>query len=101
MRRLKRTLFVDYLVVALAAALMALNYQVFILPNQFAPSGLSGINTMIQYMFHISVGYLSLIMNIPLAIICFIWVDRQFALKTAVSVIVFSVLLLLMQNCKL
>ena len=94
----KESLLSDYGVITLAAMLMALNYYVFILPNQFAPSGLGGINTMIQYVFHISVGWLTLAMNIPLAVICWFTVDRQFTLKTVVSVVTFSVTLLLMQN---
>ena len=94
----KRSHLLDNVFIALAAALMALNYYIFILPNQFAPAGLSGINTMAQYLFNFSVGYLSLIENIPLALICFFRVDKQFAVKTATNVIVFSVLLLLFQN---
>ena len=94
----RRSHFGDHLVIALMAAVMALNYRIFILPNEFAPSGLSGISTMVQYLFSFSVGYMSLIINIPLAVICWIKVDRQFALKTATNVIVFSVLLLLMQS---
>lgn len=88
----------DYLIIALLAALMAINYQVFILSNQFAPAGLSGISTMVQYLFHFSVGYMSLIINIPLAIIAWFRVDKHFTLKTATNVVVFSVMLLLMQH---
>ena len=88
----------QYAVIAAAAVLMAVNYYVFILPNQFAPSGLGGINTMIQYVFHFSVGYMTLILNIPLAIICWYRIDRSFVLKTLVSVAVFSGVLLLMQE---
>ena len=94
----KRSHLKDHIIIALTAALMALNYYIFILSNQFAPAGLSGVNTMAQYLFNFSVGYLSLIENIPLAMICFFRVDKQFALKTATNVIVFSVLLLLFQN---
>ncbi|MBQ7455752.1 MAG: YitT family protein [Clostridia bacterium] len=94
----RRSQLQDYVIIALLAMLMALNYQVFILNNAFAPAGLSGINTMIQYLFHFSVGYMSLIVNIPLALITYFRVDRQFALRTATNVIVFSVTLLLLQN---
>lgn len=94
----RRSHLTDYGVMALTAALMATNYYIFILPNQFAPAGLSGVNTMVQYLFNFSVGYLSLIENIPLALICFFRVEKQFAVKTAVNVVAFSVLLLLYQN---
>lgn len=94
----KHRLALEYLVIALAAALMALNYQVFILHNSFAPTGINGIATMIQYLFDFSIGYMSLLINIPLAIFCFFAVNRHFALKTFTCVLVFSLSLLLMQN---
>ncbi len=90
---------VDYAVIVAMAALMALNYQVFILHNAFAPSGINGLATMIQYLFNFSVGYFSLIINVPLAIACAIFVDRRFALRTMVFTVVFSLILLFLQNC--
>lgn len=90
-----------YLVIALAACVGALNYQLFVFPNQFAPSGLNGICTMIQHMFGISVGYMSLLVNIPLAIAVFFKVSRSLALRSMVYVGVFSVMLLLLDNADL
>ena len=72
----------EYAAIMILAVAMALNYQIFILQNAFAPAGINGIATMVQYLFHFSVGYMSLIINIPLAILAFIFVDRDFALKT-------------------
>ena len=94
----KLPLALEYLIIITAAAVMAVNYQIFILPNQFAPSGLGGISTMIQYIFHFSVGYMTLIMNIPLAVLCWFRIDRQFTLKTITSVAVFSGMLILLQS---
>ena len=53
-----------YFVIAAVAFLSAVNYEIFIFPNEFAPSGINGICTMIQYVTGISVGYLSLLINI-------------------------------------
>ena len=50
---------VTYLVIALIAMVAALNYEIFVFPNKFAPSGLNGICTMIQHVLGISVGYLA------------------------------------------
>ena len=94
----KSPLIIEYLIIALTAVLLALNYQIFILQNAFAPTGINGLATMIQHLFHISVGYISLITNIPLAIFCFFTVGRHFSLKTLMSVVIFSITLLLMQN---
>ena len=90
-----------YLVIALVACVGALNYQLFVFPNQFAPSGLNGICTMIQYLFHISVGYMSLLVNIPLAIVVYFKVSRSLALRSMVYVVTFSVMLLILDNVDL
>jgi uncharacterized membrane-anchored protein YitT (DUF2179 family) len=97
-RQSARRLAVDCLILAGLAALTALNFQIFILSNAFAPAGINGLATMVQYLFHFSVGYLSLIINAPLAAFCFFKVGRQFSLKTLVFVVVFSGALLLLQN---
>ena len=39
-----------YFVIAGVAFLSAMNYELFIFPNQFAPSGINGVCTMIQYL---------------------------------------------------
>ena len=57
-----------YLVIAVVALVTSVNYELFVFPNQFAPAGLNGICTMIQHITGISVGYLSLLINVPLAI---------------------------------
>ncbi len=88
----------DYAVLVAMAVLMALNYQIFILPNAFAPSGINGLATMIQYLFDFSVGYFSLLLNVPLAILCALFVDRRFAVRTMLFTVIFSVSLLIMQN---
>lgn len=94
----QQKLVLEYIIIIFAAVLQAFMYQAFILNNQFAPSGINGLATMIQYLFDFSLGYMSLLVNIPLAIFCFFKVNRQFSIKTFVNIIVFSIVLLLMQN---
>ena len=94
---LRRALW-DYTVILAMACVMALNYHLLILSNAFAPSGLNGIATMLQYVFHFSIGYFSLIVNIPLAVLCALTADRRFSVRTLVFSLAFSGLLLLFQN---
>lgn len=91
----------DYVVCIVMALAMSLNYVIFILSNSFAPAGLNGLATMIQYLFHFSVGYMSLLINIPLAIFTFFAVDRRFALKTLLFSLTFSFSLLYLQSLDL
>lgn len=86
-----------YLCIMGIAMVCALNYTLFVFPNKFAPSGINGICTMIQYITGISVGYLSLIINIPLAIWVFCTVSRPTAVRSMVYVVTFSVSLVLLE----
>ena len=90
-----------YLVICGIALLEAVNYQLFVFPNQFAPSGLNGICTMIQYLTGISVGYLSLLINIPLALWVYKSVSKPLALRSMVYVVFFSVGLLVFDHVDL
>ena len=90
-----------YLVIAAVALIASVNYELFVFPNQFAPSGLNGICTMIQHITGISVGYLSLLINVPLAIWCYIEVSKPVALRSMVYVLTFSVGLLILDHVDL
>lgn len=90
-----------YLVIGFVALVASVNYELFIFPNQFAPSGLNGICTMIQYVTGISVGYLSLLINVPLALWCYIEVSKPIALRSMVYVVTFSIGLLILDHVDL
>ena len=85
-----------YLVIMLLAVICALNYELFIFPNRFAPAGLNGICTIIQYIFGINIGYMSLIINIPLALIVYRLVSKPLAVRTMVYVVTFSLAAILL-----
>ncbi len=90
-----------YFVIAGLAFVSAVNYELFVFPNSFAPSGINGICTMIQHIFGISVGYLSLLINLPLAIAVYLKVSKPVALRSMVYVVTFSVALLILDHVDL
>ena len=87
-----------YLVIAAIAVVCAFNYELFVFPNRFAPAGLNGICTMIQYISGISVGYMSLIINIPLSLWVYFHVSKPLAVRSMVYVVTNSITLLLLDN---
>ena len=101
MKKSKSKKFLTYLVIGAVAVMAALNYQLFVFPNKFAPSGLNGICTMIQYITGISVGYMSLIINIPLAIFVYLKVSKSLAMRSMFYVAVFSVMLVVLEKVDL
>lgn len=78
------------LFVAGLAVLMGLSYELFVFPNGFAPAGINGLATMLQYLFHISIGYLSLLINLPLILLAWKKLNPDFARKSLLFVLVFS-----------
>ena len=90
-----------YFVIVFLALGASFNYEIFVFPNQFAPSGLNGICTMIQYITGISVGYLSLLINVPLALWCYYEVSKPMATRSMVYVITFSIGILILDKVDL
>lgn len=80
----------EYLLIALGGIVTALNYHLFIIENQFAPAGINGIATMVQYKLGFSIGYMTLLINVPLCILAFCLKHRAFALRSFIFTTVYS-----------
>lgn len=83
--------FSEILFIVVLAAIGALNYAIFIFPNQFAPAGLDGLCTMFQDLTGINIGYSSLLINLPLLIVAFLQLDRDYVIKNIAFILSFSV----------
>lgn len=81
---------VSYLLVILLGLVLALNYQLFVFPNNFAPAGLNGIFTMIQYLFGFKLSNASILLNLPLYILVYFTVSKAFANRAMVFLLSFS-----------
>ena len=90
-----------YAVIVVVALMMATSYQLFVFPNSFAPAGINGICTMIQHLFGVSIGYLSLLINLPLAIAVYILISRPIAIRSMLYCLCFSGFTILLENLDL
>lgn len=88
----------SYLEIIASAVLLALTYQLFIVENGFAPAGLNGIATMVQYKTGFSIGYMSLLINTPLCVLAFFLLDRKFALRSFCFCVTYSLVFLFLQK---
>ncbi len=101
MKNTKHTLFqhiLSYGNIVLMALLLAADYYIFIIENHFAPAGLNGIATMVQYKTGFSISYMSLLINIPLCFLAYFLVEKEYAVKTLVFTVVYSIAYLVLQN---
>ncbi len=88
----------SYLLVISVAILLAFTYQLFIVENGFAPAGVNGIATMIQYKTGFSIGYMSLIVNVPLCLLAYFLVDKKFAKRSLAFCLTYSFVFLYLQK---
>lgn len=86
-----------YVVIVVLAMVSALNYQLFIFPNRFAPAGLNGLCTMVQYLTGITVSSLNLLINLPLAYLVYVKVSKSIAVRSMTFVLAFSAFLTLIE----
>ena len=65
----------------------------FLSANEISPGGLTGVATVLNYLFVLPVGTVMFLLNIPILIIGFIKLGGIFILKTTVSTVIISVIL--------
>lgn len=94
----KNSEVLDYLFIILMGLIHAMDYRLFIVPNEFAPAGINGIAVMIQYKLNFSVGLMSLFVNIPLCIFAFFLIDKKFSIRTLIFCCTYSFSYLIFQK---
>ncbi|TLS38514.1 YitT family protein [Pseudalkalibacillus caeni] len=75
----------EYIYVLIGSAFVALAFNLFLLPNQIASGGVSGISTILYGVFQWKPSYVQWAFNIPLFISGVILLGRQFGAKTLVG----------------
>ncbi len=90
-----------YGVILLTACLSALSYVLFVFPNRFAPAGINGLCTMLQYTLGIPVSMMNLLVNIPLALLVFKIVSRPLAIRSMIFTLAFSLALAVLERIPL
>lgn len=84
---------VDLCVYIAGGAIYSAAVLLFLSANEISPGGLTGVATVLNYLFMLPVGTVMFLLNIPILIIGFIKLGGIFILKTTVSTVIISVIL--------
>ncbi len=90
---LKNERVLAYIQIVLGSTICALAYPMFLVPNAIAPGGVTGIATILNYIFHWPVGITSLCLNVPLFILGYRSMGRVFVFRSLVTTVLFSLLI--------
>ena len=77
----------------LGLLLMMVSYNYFFVPNQIAPGGVTGLATIIYYLWGIPVGLMSAVINIPLFLLSWKRMGTSFAARSLASMLLLSLFL--------
>jgi uncharacterized membrane-anchored protein YitT (DUF2179 family) len=81
----RRIIMKEYLLVIFGATLVALSYNVFLLPSKLAAGGISGVSTVLYELFGFSPAATQFVINIPIFIIGWLVLGKDFGGKTLVG----------------
>ena len=68
-------------------------YPLFLMPSHIAPGGLTGVGVILNYLWKLPVGTVSLVLNIPLFIAGYRRMGKLFAFRSLVATFLFSLLI--------
>lgn len=94
----KNVFLKDVLYTVAGSALLALSFNLFTMPMQIAPGGISGLSTVINHVFGINPAIAQWSMGIPLLIAGLIILGRKFAVKTVTGTICVPLFILLTED---
>lgn len=83
----------DFFRIAIGTIIMAAGLELFLIPNQLSTGGFSGIAIIIYYILKVPVGTTILLLNIPLFIIAYFKVGKEFFAKAVIGTIFLSIFL--------
>jgi uncharacterized membrane-anchored protein YitT (DUF2179 family) len=82
----------DFFMITVGCGLMALSYDLFLVPHKIAPGGAAGLGTIMHYLFKLPVGVVIFVVNIPLFVWGLLEFGKKFGFRTIYAVFVTSFL---------
>ena len=82
---LMRKYTIEILLIMLGVGTMSIATSLFLLPNQLSSGGFSGIATITYYLFNWKMGTVILLLNIPLFMLAFIRIGKEFVFKSVIG----------------
>ncbi len=96
---MKKTIVLrDVIVILFASFIGALSLHTFVNPAGFAPTGVEGLSLMAQKLFSINMGYVSMLINVPLLIFAWFFINKKYVVYTLIYTLASSGMLIFMEQ---
>lgn len=88
----------DIIMALIGVTIAGTALKLFLVPNHFFDGGITGISLLIHELYHLNLGLVILLLNLPLIVISYFIVGKKFAIRTLLCVILLGVCLLVIPN---
>lgn len=88
-----KSIALDVLFALVGSVIYAAAVRMFIDPNHISVGGLTGVGSVLNYLWHFPIGLSVLVMNIPLFLLSWKKLGKEFFFKTMFATVVMSVIL--------
>lgn len=83
----------DYFLIVVGVVMAGFALKGFLVPNHFFDGGITGLSLLVHELYHFNLSVLILVLNLPLIIVSYYSVGRNFAYKTFMSVLLLGICL--------
>ena len=90
---LEDNLFARYTVIIIGMLIACIGINGFLRPAHLLSGGVTGIAAIINYITNINIGLLTFLINIPIFILGFIFLEKDFCITSLINMALFSILL--------
>jgi uncharacterized membrane-anchored protein YitT (DUF2179 family) len=77
-----KKIFQNVSFIILGSAIMGLGYSLFLIPFHLVPGGVSGVSIILNYLFKLPVGLLTIVLNLPIFLLSFKFLGKRYVLNT-------------------
>lgn len=88
-----KTFTLDILFILFGSAIYAVMVNAFTAPNHIAAGGITGVATMLNYVFSTPIGLVVMIINVPIILWAMVEIGYKLVIKSLISVVLSSVLI--------
>lgn len=86
-------IYVRYIIIIIGITIMSIGVNGFLRQAHLLSGGVAGVSTAINYLSNVNVGLITFLINIPIFILGFIFLDKDFLITSLVNMILFSLII--------
>lgn len=88
-----KTILLDLLFIAMGSAVYAVGVNAFTAPNNIAAGGITGVATMLHYVFSTPIGLVAFLINVPIVLWAIVDIGYKLVTKTMLAILLSSLLI--------